>query len=68
MLGITMFSVAFYMLTAILLNVTRLRVVAPFKGVFPEFTISQKEIQKIKIKRKQGTKFFAKKKLFFLRH
>ncbi len=31
------------------------------KGVFPEFAISQKEIQKIKIKRKQN---FLQKKTF----
>ncbi len=64
-LGITMFSVAFYTLTVILLNVTRLRVVAPFKRRLPRIHDFTK--RNSKNKNKKETKFFAKK-LLFLRH
>ncbi len=58
-LGITMFSVAFYMLTAIMLNVIRLHVVAPFERRLPRIRDFTK--RNSKNKNKKETKFFAKK-------
>jgi hypothetical protein len=62
-LGITMLSVSFYTLTAITLNVSRVRVVAPFERRLPRIRDFTK--RNSKNKNKKETKFFAKKNFCF---